>query len=102
VSLTAEGLCSEPQYKYQFKRWGWKKSIPASKKAQMCDIEQTRANLGKATVIKYKGQEVDQNKLRRHAKIATRKDVVLNPGMSRGTVSDGGLFSSQHPLGNTV
>ncbi|PMD32035.1 hypothetical protein L207DRAFT_548557 [Hyaloscypha variabilis F] len=79
---------NEPQYKYQFKRWGWKKSIPASKKAQMCDIGQTRANLGKGTVMKYKGQEVDENKLRRYAKMATRKDVVLNPGMSRGRASD--------------
>ncbi|KAE9370227.1 hypothetical protein N431DRAFT_468295 [Stipitochalara longipes BDJ] len=93
---------NEPQYKYQFKSWGWKKSIPASKKAQMCDIGQTRANLGKSTVIKYKGQEVDQNKLRRYVKMTTRKDVGLNPGMSRGRPSDEGLFTSQHPFGNTV
>jgi hypothetical protein len=98
----ANGLCSEPQYKYQFKSWGWRKSIPASKKAQMCDIGQTRANLGKSTVMKYKGQEVDQNKIRRYAKAATRKDIVLNPGMSRGRALDEGLFISQHPLGNTV
>ena len=102
VSLTADGLFSEPQYKYQFKRWGWKKSIPASKKAQMCDIGQTRANLGKGTVMKYKGKEVDENKLRRFAKMATRKDAVLNPGISRGKALDEGPFSSQHPLGNTV
>ncbi|KAN0089874.1 hypothetical protein V8E51_018453 [Hyaloscypha variabilis] len=93
---------NEPQYKYQFKQWGWKKNIPASKKAQMCDIGQTRANLGKGTVMKYKGKEVDENKLRRYAKMATRKDVVLNPGISLGRASDEGLFSSQHPLGNTV
>ena len=68
----------------------------------MCDIGQTRANLGKSTVMKYKGQEVDQNKLRRYAKSATRKDIVLNPGMNRGRALDEGLFTSQHPLGNTV
>ncbi len=100
--IIANGLCSEPQYKYQFKSWGWKRSIPASKKAQMCDIGQTRANLGKSTVMHYKGQEVDQNKLRRYAKAAIRKDIVFNPGMSRGRALDEGLFTSQHPLGNTV
>lgn len=102
VSIIANWLCSESQYKYQFKSWGWKKSIPAAKKAQMCEIGQTRANTGKSTVLKYKGQEVDQNKLRRYAKVATRKDLVLKPGMSRGRASNEGLFPAQHPLGNTV
>jgi hypothetical protein len=105
VLITANGLYSQSQYKYQFKSWGWKKSIPSSKKAQMCEIEQTRAALGKSTVMKYKGQEVDQtiqNKLRRYAKMATRKEMVLNPRMGQGRSSDEGLFASQHPLGNTV
>jgi CTP-dependent riboflavin kinase len=92
---------SESQYKYQFKTWGWKKNVPATKKAQMCEIERTRASLGKSTVMKYKGQDLDPNKLRRYAKMASRKDVVLPASRSQG-LSDGGFFNSQHPLGNTM
>ena len=102
ILIIANKLLSESQYKYQFKSWGWKKSIPASKKEQMIGIEHTRAALGKSTVIKYKGQEVDPNKLRRYAKMASRKDVVLKPRMSQGRPSDEGLFNSQHPLENTM
>ncbi|KAH8786356.1 hypothetical protein F5882DRAFT_497061 [Hyaloscypha sp. PMI_1271] len=91
----------ESQYKYQFKTWGWKKNVPATKKAQMCEIERTRASLGKSTVMKYKGQDLDLNKLRRYAKMASRKYVVLPASRSQG-LSDGGFFNSQHPLGNTI
>ncbi|PMD49347.1 uncharacterized protein K444DRAFT_298311 [Hyaloscypha bicolor E] len=91
----------EPQYKYQFKTWGWKKNVPATKKAEMCEIGRTRASLGKSTVMKYKGQDLDLNKLRRYAKMASRKDVVLPASRSQG-LSDGGFFNSQHPLGNTI
>jgi hypothetical protein len=55
----------------------------------MCEIERTRASLGKSTVMKYKGQDLDPNKLRRYAKMASRKDVVLPASRSQG-LSDGG------------
>jgi hypothetical protein len=68
----------------------------------MCNIEHTRAGLGKSTIIRYKGQEVNPNKLRRYAKMASRKEVGLTPRMSSGGSSNDGPFSSQHPLGNTT
>src|SRR5438876_2569032 len=99
--LTSHLPTSESQYKYQFSRkWGWKKSIPASKKAAICERGQTRAALGKSTVVKYKGKEVDSKKIRRHAKEAARKEIALNAAADGVGSQKGGLFGSVLPFGN--
>jgi hypothetical protein len=76
---------SETQYKYRFKQWGWKKNVSASKKRAVLDISQRRAQLGKATLVTYKGKQIDAKKLRREAKNVKRKEksltaTVLEPG----------------------
>jgi hypothetical protein len=69
-------LRRETQYKRQFGIWKWRKNVPTSTKAAMCDIIQTRAQLGKATKVKYKGQDLDSKKLRRFAKVKARQDKL--------------------------
>ena len=94
---------SESQYKYQFsKKWGWKKNIPTSKKAAICELGQTRAALGKSTAAKYKGRGVDPKKLRRYAKDVARKEVALNAAAGGAGCRPGGLFGPGLPFGNRM
>jgi hypothetical protein len=57
--------------------------------------------MGKSTIVKYKGKEVDSNKLRRYAKTAARGEVVLKSiaGFSGG---GGGSLFNPLPLRNTM
>jgi hypothetical protein len=100
--LTCLLLTSQTQYKYQFgRKWGWRKNIPSSKKAAICERGQTRAALGKSTVAKYKGKDVDPKKLRRFAKTAARKEITLGaPGEPAG--QQGGIFGLVLPFGNRM
>ena len=68
-------ILSGSQYKYQFnKKWGWKKNVPASTKANIVQKGQKRASMGKSTVAMYKGNRIDSKKLRRHAKEISRRE----------------------------
>jgi hypothetical protein len=42
----------------------------------ICDLIQTRAQLGKSSLVEYKGQEVDKLQLRRYMKTKARKDLT--------------------------
>ena len=68
---------SESQYKYRFKVWGWKRNISVSKKQKINEYCQSRAQLGKSTIVSYKGRPVDDRQLRRQAKKATRVKMAL-------------------------
>ena len=93
---------SEVQYKYQFKKWGWKKNIPATKKAAIVERGQTRAALGKSTTATFQGREVDRKKLRRQAKEATRKEIALKATADRAESQQSSLFGSVLPFGNRM
>ena len=66
---------SDAQYKYHFKKWGWKKSLSSVKKESIIKATQTRANAGKSTAAKLQGREVDKKKLRRYLKSSIRKST---------------------------
>ncbi|KAF8853073.1 hypothetical protein BDZ45DRAFT_599053 [Acephala macrosclerotiorum] len=68
---------SESQYKHRFKSWKWKKNISTAKKGQICEAIQTRAAIGRSVIVKYKGVEIDQRKLRRYAKGRLREQAAL-------------------------
>jgi hypothetical protein len=68
----------------------------------MFDLSQTRAAMGKSTVIKYKHKEIDPNKLRRHAKTAARNADALRAPTEGERYPDGGLFNPSLPLGDTT
>ena|SRR5579862_2403094 len=100
--LTYLLLTSQTQYKYQFgRKWGWRKNIPSSKKAAICERGQTRAALGKSTAVTYKGKDVDPKKLRRYAKTVARKETAFGTtGQPVG--QQGGLFGLALPFGNRM
>jgi hypothetical protein len=101
--LVVSNKCqSEPQYKYKFKSWKWKKNISSTKKAQICEVVQTRAALGKSGIVKYKGKEVDEKKLRRYTKEKHREQLVLRSSAQHTEYPGGGIFNSSIPLGNTM
>ena len=66
---------SDSQYKYHFKKWGWKKSVSLAKKEAIVKATQTRASAGKSTVATVQGREVDKKKLRRHLKSSIRQST---------------------------
>jgi len=79
-----------------------KKNISAANKAQICEVVQTRAALGKSTIVKYKGKEVDEKKLRRYAKGRRREQLVLRSPAQHTEYPGGGIINSSMPLGNTM
>ncbi|KAI9764311.1 MAG: hypothetical protein M1840_008529 [Geoglossum simile] len=93
---------SQTQYKYQFgRKWGWRKNIPSSKKAAICERGQSRAALGKSTVAQYKGKDIDPKKLRRYAKTVARRETTLRTiGESAGQQDR--LFGLSLPFGNRI
>ena len=79
-----------------------KKNISTPKKAELCNTFQTRAQSGKPTVAKFKGQDVDTKKLRRHLKTEARRDITLRSTVG-GAVRDAGPLSVPVPqFGNRV
>lgn len=70
-------MCSESQYKRQFGIWKFKKNIPTPKKTAICDAVHTRAQMGKSSLVKYKGQDVDPGKIRRLVKTKRRQDIKM-------------------------
>ncbi len=93
---------SESQYKHKFKSWKWKKNISAAKKAQICEVVQTRTALGKSVVVKYKGKEVDEKKLRRYTKERRREQLAFRSPAQHTEYPGGRIFNSSMPLGNTM
>jgi hypothetical protein len=79
-----------------------KKSIPAAKKSAMCDILQTRAQMGKSTVMTFKDKHVDLKKLRRVMKEHARQQIIMRPVTS--SLDEGASISSHTivPFGNTM
>lgn len=75
-------MYSESQYKRQFGTWKLNKNIPTPKKTAICDAVYTRAQMGKSSLVKYKGQDVDPGKLRRLAKTKRRQDIRMEIFMS--------------------
>lgn len=97
---------SESQYKYRFKKWDWKKNISSAKKQKIIEYSQTRAQMGKSTVVRYKGKQVDARKLRREVKSIKRgeEDFIVPNTMSRppawlrssGPVFGSSMYESNH------
>ena len=78
------------------------KNIPAAKKSAMVDILQSRAKAGKSTALTYKGNNVDDKKLRRAVKVYTRQQVTMQP-MSSGFERSGSIVSqSVVPFSNRM
>lgn len=69
-----------------------RKNIPTPKKAALCKTIQKRAQSGRSTVAKYKGQDVDANKLRRHLKTEARRDITLQSAVD-GAIRDAAALS---------
>jgi hypothetical protein len=44
-------------------------------KAEILQIAHTRAALGKLTLVKYKGKDIDAKKIRRHVKQVVRQEM---------------------------
>lgn len=66
----------EHEYKYRFKKWGWKKSVPKAMLIQAVEQYESRAQAGKSgTVIKYKGRAIEPHKIRRQMKAQTRAEA---------------------------
>ena len=96
-------LSSETSYKYKFKNWGWKKNIPSSKKAAMCEIRQTRANVGKLSTLEYGGKEVSHQKLRRYLKTSMRQESSFGGPPIIGGGTEGRVLSGPVlAFGNSV
>ena len=70
-------MCSESQYKRQFGVWKLKKNIPTPKKIAIYETIHTRAQMGKSSLVKYKGQNVDPGKLRRLLKTKRRQEIKI-------------------------
>lgn len=100
--LTRHDEYSESSYKYYLKKWKLKKSIPASKKAAMCDYLQTRANAGKRTAMTYKGKEVDPGKLRRVMKEDARKQIAMLAPRTGTEAGAGNISYTVFPAGNRM
>ncbi|KAI4126041.1 MAG: hypothetical protein LQ347_005128 [Umbilicaria vellea] len=83
---------AEHQYKHQIKKWKLRKNISTQKKTALCKSIQKRAQSGKSTVAKYKGHDVDTNKLRRHLKTEARRDIFLQPAVD-GAIRDAATLS---------
>jgi hypothetical protein len=74
--------------------WGWKKNIPASKKAEIIKRAQERAKMGKSTLANFHGRQVDTRKLCRQA----RKAIASNMSSDRQGQQLAGIFNSVLPF----
>ena len=72
-------VTSPHQYKYQLKKWGITKSVPAAKKEEAIKAIGKRTRDGASTTaVRYKGQEIDKKRIRRHIKNEARQDDDLH------------------------
>lgn len=70
-------ISREDGYKYYInKKWKLRKNIPASKKAAILAVLQTRESTKAEPVVKYKGETVNPQKLRRHLKLVARSHAT--------------------------
>jgi hypothetical protein len=95
-------LHSESQYKRQFGVWKLKKNISALKKTAICESVHTRAQMGKSSLVKYKGQNVDPEKLRRLLKTKRRREVKMEILMGAGYVDIESLSGHALQCGNMM
>ncbi|KAF2688343.1 hypothetical protein K458DRAFT_427949 [Lentithecium fluviatile CBS 122367] len=84
------------QYKYRFKKWGWKKSVSSETKARIVSKSQQRLNAGQGAVVKYKTRAVDSRKLVRFEKAQRKKQTSTtlfapNAGGSRQAFAFNGI-----------
>ncbi|KAF1991781.1 hypothetical protein K402DRAFT_399756 [Aulographum hederae CBS 113979] len=85
------------QYRYQIKKWEWKKSISSAKKERILGIARRRAVAGQATAATYKGRPIDANKLIRFAKTKDAQNGLFawnnigRPLSASNTISGGRL-----------
>ena len=95
---------SDAQYKYHFKKWGWKKSISSGKKETLMKVMQTRARAGKSTAAIVQGKEVDKSKLRRHLKSSIRQSTKsIAASMATDVDRSLGIYSGpSFILGNSM
>jgi len=83
------------QYKWQFKKWGWKKSIPSAKKARLLEIGHRRARQGNDTSITYQGRTLDAKKLLRYARRKEEQGAIL---ASQAQTSSSNPYTMANPL----
>jgi hypothetical protein len=70
-------LLRNTHYKFRFKKWGWKKNIPAKKKAAILDSLETRPGGYRNTTVRFKGRNVDGRRLLRAAKDDHSTEITL-------------------------
>jgi hypothetical protein len=92
---------SEPDYKYQFRKWKWKKNVPAVKKTAILEMGEHRIALGKSSIPRYKGKQVGYSKLLRHKKCVARRKYAFLEGIN-GQPLTKGLFSNIIPFDKRV
>jgi hypothetical protein len=63
------------QYKYRFKKWGWKKSMSSETKARIISKSQQLMKTGHGTVVKYKTRNIDSQRLIRFEKAQAKKQA---------------------------
>ncbi|OCL14233.1 hypothetical protein AOQ84DRAFT_384874 [Glonium stellatum] len=91
------------QYKYHFKKWKWKKSVPLKAKSAIATQLQTRAAAGKtSTAITFQGRPVDSKKIRRYLKENARKDVVSSGGLRASGAGQQVLFGPALPFSKRI
>jgi hypothetical protein len=73
------------------------KNTSTPKKAALCQIIGTRAQLGKSSVITRKGQIVDTKNLRRYLKTEARREITLQP-VAGGAAKDANSLSGHISL----
>lgn len=95
-------LCSEPQYKRRFGTWKLRKNISTAKKTAIYEKLHTRAQLGKSSLVTYKGQDVDPGKFRRLVKTKKRQSVGMGTFMGPGFVDIESLSGHALQCGNMV
>lgn len=99
-------LLSANQYKYQFKKWKWKRNISSKMKAALAGQIQSRAEAGKRFGhISYQGKSVEMKKIRRHLKEAMRQepqDMVLQGGSTPAINYDSIVVGSMLPFAKTM
>ena len=68
----------------------------------MIKIRQTRSELGKSTAFMHQGRTVNENKLRRHLKEATRGEVARRAIFNEGFSDLRSLTGSSYQLGSSL
>ncbi|KAL8795174.1 MAG: hypothetical protein Q9195_002329 [Heterodermia aff. obscurata] len=90
----------ESQYKYQIKKWQFKKSTSTAKKVAVYNVIKSRAQMGKSSALSRDGQILETKNLRRYLKKEARKEMVLHPVPTQAHESPHFLSSRVAQFGN--